>query len=98
VPSPRGAASERARAAVTALAESGGEEAERRWSEVAQANAAVPTTLVKFEVATASRLLRHAYVLAMVNLHVILGYPLLAMPDPERFDAIAAGKDDPGPA
>jgi len=93
-----GPASERARAALDALSESGGEEAERCWAEVADENAAVPTTLVKFKVATAARLLCHGYVLAMVNLHVILGYPLLAMPDPERFAAIAAGEHDPGPA
>ncbi len=91
------AAAERAGAALAALTESGGEEAERRWAKVASKNSRVATTLCRLDVATASRLLHHAYVLTMVNLHVILGYPLLAMPDPGRFDAIAAGKDDPGP-
>jgi predicted acylesterase/phospholipase RssA len=93
-----GAAKERANAALAALTESGGEEAERYWADIARDNAKVATTLVSFDVATAARLLYHAYVLAMINLHVILGYPLLAMPDPGRFDAIAAGDDDPGPA
>jgi hypothetical protein len=92
-----GAAAGRAKAALAALTKSGGGEAERRWAGIARDNEKVATTLVSLDVATASRLLHHAYVLAMVNLHVILGYPLLAMPDPGRFDAIAAGKDDPGP-
>ena len=32
-----------------------------------------------------ARLLHHGYVLAMMNLHVILGYPLLDVPERARF-------------
>ena len=50
-----GAGADRARAALAALAESGGEEAERHWAEIARRNAAVATTLRRFDVPTASR-------------------------------------------
>jgi hypothetical protein len=33
-------------------------------------------------------LLRHGYVLAMANLHVILGYPWLEVPDRASFEAM----------
>jgi hypothetical protein len=58
------------------------------WAAVAAQNARVPTTLVGLKKDVTARLLHHAYVLAMVNLHVILGYPLLELPDPERFGAL----------
>jgi hypothetical protein len=32
-----------------------------------------------------ARLLHHAYVLAMANLHVTFDYPLLPVPDRQRF-------------
>jgi hypothetical protein len=32
-------------------------------------------------------------VLAMVNLHVILGYPLLPIPPQEEFEGLIAGAD-----
>jgi hypothetical protein len=35
--------------------------------------------------AVAARLLRHAYALTMANAHVLLGYPLLAIPEPSSF-------------
>ena len=55
---------------------------------MAEANALVPTTLVALRRDVTVRLLRHAYVLAMVNLHVLLGYPLLAIPADEAFDKL----------
>ena len=36
-------------------------------------------------------LLEHAYLLAMCNLHVLLGYPLLAEPVRERVGRLLAG-------
>lgn len=83
----------RARAAKAALI--GDEDAvavETRWQKIAAANSAVPTTLTRFSVKDSARLLHHAYVLAMVNLHVILDYPLLEMPDESRFQQIARGE------
>jgi hypothetical protein len=35
-----------------------------------------------------ARVLRHAYALASVNLHVILGYPLLPIPPLEEFQEV----------
>ena len=75
----------RAAAARAALDASEGDEA--AWEAVAQANAAVPTTLVAFTPEVTARLLHHGYVLAMVNLHVILGHPLLDVPPRARFEA-----------
>lgn len=85
----------RAIAALEALQSSGGPDVEAEWAAIAKANAAVPTTLVKFDVDTTSRLLRHAYVLAMVNLHVLLGYPLLDLPPAAEFEELARGEAQP---
>ena len=49
------------------------------------ANSTVKTSLSKMGVDVSARLLHHAYVLAMSNLHVLLDYPLLPMPDRQRF-------------
>jgi hypothetical protein len=56
------------------------------WEEVARADAAVGTVLNRLGTEVSARLLHHGYVLAMVNLHVILGYPLLPIPDRDRFE------------
>jgi hypothetical protein len=74
---------ERARAALALL----GDQPERRdeWRKIAAANATEATTLVRFKEEVCARLLYHAYVLTMVNTHVILDYPLLEMPDLDRF-------------
>jgi hypothetical protein len=55
------------------------------WAADARANVAVGTSLSKMRVDVSARLLHHAYVLAMANLHVLLDYPLLPMPDRARF-------------
>lgn len=55
------------------------------WEEVARADAAVGTVLNRLGMEVSARLLYHGYVLAMINLHVILGYPLLPMPGRDRF-------------
>jgi predicted acylesterase/phospholipase RssA len=74
----------RARAVLETLGDS-----EQEWSEVAQANRSVKTTLSKLGEQKAARLVRHGYVLAMANLHVVLDYPLLAVPAAERFSQLA---------
>ncbi len=61
---------------------------EEAWKAIAKANAGVPTTLFALSDAVTARLLRHAYVLAMVNLHVILGYPLYDVPPLADFEAL----------
>ena len=73
----------RARAVLAALGDH-----EDEWKATADANSKVGTILWNIGTEASARLLRHAYVLAMVNLHVILDYPLLPMPDPERFEAL----------
>ncbi|HSR40863.1 MAG TPA: hypothetical protein VLL48_01795, partial [Longimicrobiales bacterium] len=75
---------ERARAALAKL------EDEREWEGIAEANAAAPTTLGAVGTETAARLLRHGYVLAMANLHVILGYPLREAPERSAFESLAS--------
>ena len=48
-------------------------------------NARMKTTLSRLGADAATNLLYHGYVLAMANLHVILGYPLLPIPSIDRF-------------
>jgi predicted acylesterase/phospholipase RssA len=68
-----------------------GELVEAHWEGIAKENSNVPTTLFRLKPAIASRLLHHAYVLAMANLHVHLDYPLLPVPDISRFDQLVRG-------
>jgi predicted acylesterase/phospholipase RssA len=58
------------------------------WAKVTELNAAVPTTLLGLGADVTARLLHHAYVLAMVNLHVLLDFPLLELPTRERFASL----------
>jgi hypothetical protein len=55
------------------------------WAAVVARNKLVATTLRALGRDTSARLLQHAYVTAMANLHVILGYPLLNVPSVDRF-------------
>jgi predicted acylesterase/phospholipase RssA len=68
---------------------------EARWQEVVGVTRGVKTTLSKVGEEKAARLVEHGYVLALANLHVHLGYPLLDMPPPERFDALVRGGTGP---
>jgi predicted acylesterase/phospholipase RssA len=70
----------RARAVLAALGDT-----EREWQGITEANSGVKTTLSRIPADTAERLLRHGYVLAMANLHVLLEYPLLEIPPVDRF-------------
>jgi predicted acylesterase/phospholipase RssA len=75
------AAGERAKAVLAALSDT-----QRQWEQDATANATrVKTSLSKLGTEVSARLLHHAYLLAMANLHVTLDYPLLAVPDRKRF-------------
>lgn len=65
------------------------------WKSIANANAEVKTTLKALGAEASARLLRHAYVLAMCNLHVILDYPLHEIPDERSFADLVTGS---GPA
>jgi predicted acylesterase/phospholipase RssA len=75
---------ERARAVLSHL--SGEDQVE--WEQIAKDDSAVGTTLWGFGTEVSARLLRHAYVLAMANLHVILDYPLLDVPSRESFEGM----------
>ena len=77
----------RAQAMLAALGAS-----EQRWEQLVAETRAVKTTLSGLGVGPAARLVEHGYVLAMANLHVLLDYPLLTIPAPERFDALARGE------
>jgi predicted acylesterase/phospholipase RssA len=78
----------RAQAALAALAAAGSTEEE--WLGIAEANSRVGTNLSALGTEVSARLVRHAYVLALVNLHVILGYPLVAIPAAERFEKLVS--------
>ena len=57
----------------------------KRWADIARRNTGVKTVLRKLGAEDTSRLLYHAYVLAMSNLHVVLNYPLLPTPTEADF-------------
>jgi len=76
----------RAGAALAALGDDAATRAE--WQAVADANSAVGTVLWDIGRSVGARLMLHAYVLAMINTHVILGYPLLPVPDQAHFEAM----------
>jgi hypothetical protein len=55
----------------------------------------VKTTLSKLAEDSSAWLVEHGYALALANLHVLLAYPLLEVPAPERFDALVRGETAP---
>lgn len=57
------------------------------WAASAKAAADVPTNLNALGAPVAANLLRHGYVLTMANTHVLLGYPLLKIPDLGELEA-----------
>ncbi len=67
-------------------------EGRESWEQIAKENSNVPTTLSALGTKISARLMRHAYVLAMCNLHVVLDYPLLPLPPASRFDNLAQGQ------
>jgi len=85
---------ERQARAEAALARLGDDPAIRsQWADIACQNAAVKTTLFGFPPEVCARLLHHSYVLAMITLHVVRGYPLLdELPDQDDFRALITGE------
>lgn len=63
----------------------------KEWDARVARTPAVKTSLSKLGTDDAADLLFHAYVLAMANLHVVLGYPLLTMPSRDRFVQMVSG-------
>jgi hypothetical protein len=55
------------------------------WADEVEVNKSVKTTLSKIAPDRALSLIKHAYVLTMVNCHVLLNYPLITVPDDEQF-------------
>lgn len=50
------------------------------WDQERRHSAAIPTVLSRLGSETSARLMRHAYVLAMINLSVVLDFPPLPVP------------------
>lgn len=84
---------QRARHVLAALGDTRSE-----WEEIAEVNSAVKTTLSRVRSPAGERLLRHGYVLAMANLHVLLDYPLRPIPSLERFAGYVGGSSQHTPA
>ena len=81
----------RARAAISELEQDAGtEDAPAYWAGEAEANRTVKTTLSRIDAARAQSLIRHGYVLTMVNSHVLLDYPLRPIPKPDVFAQLVA--------
>lgn len=76
-----------ARRAQGVLAALSGTESE--WDEIVKSTRSVKTTLSKLGAERSALLVRHGYVLAMANLRVILGFPLLTVPSAEDFLRLA---------
>jgi len=74
----------RSRAALDLL--SPGEE--RAWKADVEANGALGSAFARIPAERAARLLRHAYVLTMVNMHVVRDYPLLPVPSLADFEKL----------
>jgi predicted acylesterase/phospholipase RssA len=60
------------------------------WTTLARSCATEKTSLSKFGTRRAANLLEHGYVLAMCNLHVLLGSPLLPLPDRPDLEQICS--------
>jgi hypothetical protein len=60
------------------------------WTAEADANHTVKTTLSRVDPGRAASIIRHGYTLTMANCHVLLDYPLLAIPEPDRFASLTA--------
>lgn len=67
-----------------------GDENRESWEHLAKENSRVKTTLSRLGGGVAADLLFHGYVSAMANLHVILDFPLLAVPSSDRFKRLVA--------
>jgi hypothetical protein len=75
---------ERSRRAIEVLHALEGE-SETEWEALTRASRGVKTSLSRLGPERTATVLRHGYLLAMANCHVILGYPLVAVPPTGRF-------------
>jgi hypothetical protein len=75
----------RADAAIEALNRGAPGDARAYWKAEAEANHKVATTLSRIGAARAQSLIKHGYVLTMINSHVLLNYPLEEIPGQDRF-------------
>jgi len=82
--------SARAQAAIDVLNAGTTGDARAYRATESKANRKVKTTLSRIKAARAESLIRHAYVLTMVNSHVLLDYPLHQIPAPDRFAGLVA--------
>ncbi len=86
----------RAQAAIATL----GEESREFWADEADRNRRVKTTLSRVAPARAESLIRHGYILSMVNCHVLLDYPVVGIPPDEKVrqlvtpDPVRRGRSD----
>jgi hypothetical protein len=76
-------AAQRARTVIAKLGDT-----RKTWKQTAKDNTGVKTTLSSLGTEDATRLLFHGYVLAMANLHTILDFPLLDVPDQRSFEPL----------
>jgi len=74
---------ERATAVLAALGDT--ESNRTEWDRVVLANKSIKTQLSKMPADECASVVHQAYVVSMCNAHVILGFPLLPIPDRSRF-------------
>ncbi len=58
------------------------------WCKQAERSAGEGTHLSKIDRSTAAAIVHHAYVLTMCNAHIVLGHPLLPIPNVRRFEVV----------
>jgi hypothetical protein len=58
------------------------------WASDGDWAAGMPTNLSKWGIPPSASLLRHAYALATMNLHVLLGFPLVDIPSLREFEEL----------
>src|SRR5207237_7786998 len=63
-------------------------ESEQSWQQIAKEDGTTATTLSALGVDRSAQLIYHGYVVAMMNSHIVLGYPLLSLPARQRFVAL----------
>lgn len=67
-----------------------GPDQEDRWNQIAKDNTDVATTMAKLGPDVSAKLIYQGYVVAMANLHVLLDYPLLALPSQDTFTPLCS--------
>jgi predicted acylesterase/phospholipase RssA len=61
-------------------------ERKEEWERITDENRHTATTFGTFGTQRSAQLIYHAYVVAMMNLHIVLDYPLLPMPTRKEFE------------